>query len=152
MQTLLDDLRFALRQLRKSRDLALATALILTLFVASADASLPCPLTLVSGAGNGDAIIVTFRNAGKLPIRRLEFNCTLVHAQADKAQGAVYREANALFFPGATYTVRYAYPGGVPRPVLVSVRSITLSDGYVWNPSRRQTCRVLRIAPGSAKK
>ena len=30
-----------------------------------------CPVTLVSGMGDVDGIVVTFRNAGKLPIRDL---------------------------------------------------------------------------------
>jgi hypothetical protein len=52
-----------------------------------------------------------------------------------------------MFFPATPYEVRYPYPDGVPVPVLVSVKSVTLSDGYIWNPSKHQKCRTLRIVP-----
>jgi hypothetical protein len=126
---------------------------MLTVILASfADASSTCPVTLVSGAADPDAIAVTFLNVGKLPIRRLEFNCIVVHAQTHKAERTPCHEENALFFPGTEYTVRYPYPDGIPRRVLVSLRSVTLSDGYIWKPSKRQACRMLRIYPGRTKK
>jgi hypothetical protein len=111
-----------------------------------------CPVMLVSGTGDADAIVVTFRNVGKLPIRQLEFKCTPAGAQADKGQRAHCREENALFYPGMEYTVRYPYPGGVRRAVLVTVKSVTLSEGYVFKPSKRQPCRTLSISPGRKKK
>ena len=102
----------------------------------------PCPVMLVSGIGDADGIVLTFRNSGKLPIRNLEFNCLL----AGPAQSMVCRERNALFYPGMEYALRYPYPRGTGQ-VTVSVKSATLSDGYVWKPSKRQPCRVLRIHP-----
>ena len=125
-------------------------AILAVFFTPLADASGTCPVTLLSGAADRGAITVTFLNAGKLPIRRLEFSCTLVHAQAHEAQRTLCREENALFFPGTEYTVRYTYPG-IPRPVRVSLKSITSSDGYIWKPSQRQPCRVLKIYPGKQK-
>ena len=107
-------------------------------------ASGSCPITLLSGAGDATSIAITFQNAGKLPIRQLEFNCTPVQRQPHKGQHTC-REANALFFPGMQYTVSYPYPRGVPERMRVSLKSITLSNGYVWKPSQRQPCRVLRI-------
>lgn len=126
--------------------------MLAVLFTSLADASSPCPVTLISAAGEPDAIAVTFRNAGKLPIRRLEFNCTLVHGQIHKAERTPCREENALFFPGAEYTVRYPYPDGVPRPFVVSLKSVTSSDGYIWKPSKREACRILRGHPRNTKK
>ena len=111
-----------------------------------------CPVTLVTGTIDRDAISITFRNAGKLPIRRLEFQCTLAQQGTHKATSAVCREQNALFFPGSEYTVSYAYAGGVPRPVRVSVKSLTLGNGFVFKPSQRQPCRALRIRPEKKKK
>jgi hypothetical protein len=52
-----------------------------------------------------------------------------------------------LFFPGMQYTVNYPYPAGVAERIRISLKSATLSNGYVWTPSRRQVCRVLRVDP-----
>lgn len=112
----------------------------------------PCPVMLVSGAGEADAIVITFRNTGKLPIRQLEFNCMPAGVQAGKGQRARCREENALFYPGMEYTVRYPYPGPIRRAVVVTVKSVTQSEGFVFKPSKRQPCRTLRISPGRTKK
>jgi hypothetical protein len=142
----------AVRQWWERRGLAWAVAPILMISLPGLlQASGACPLTLVSGAGDRDSISVTFRNLGKLPIRRIEFNCVLARGQAHKAGDTACREDNAMFFSATPYTVRYAYPGGVAKTVLVSVKSVMLSDGYVWTPSRRETCRVLRIVPAPRK-
>ena len=152
MQPLLYGLCFTLRQRSKSRCLAWAVAPILIIGLPGlVQASGACPLTLVSSAGDRDSIRVTFRNLGKLPIRRIEFSCVLARGQAHQASNADCREDNAMFFSATPYTVRYAYPGGVPGTVLVSVQSVTLSGGYVWKPSRHETCRVLRITPAHRK-
>lgn len=130
--------------------IARATVLVSGLLVWQAKASV-CPVMMVSGTGNPDAMVIAFRNAGKLPIRRLEFNCTPVHAQTGKRAGKLCREENAVFYPGAEYTVRYPYPGGTAQAMVVSLKSVTLSDGTVWKPSKGQPCRVLRISPRRSK-
>ena len=132
---------------------AIQLAILIVFFASLAGASSSCPVTLVSAAAEPDAITVTFLNAGKLPIRQLEFNCALLRPHTPKAQPpARCREQNALFFPGTEYTVRYAYPGGNAKPVRVSLKNVTLSNGYVWKPTRRQPCRVLNVYPGKKKK
>ena len=131
---------------------AIQFTILAVLFAPLATASGSCPVTLLSGAAEPGGFSVTFMNAGKLPIRRLEFDCTVVNAQADKARRILCREQNALFFPGTEYTVRYPYPGGIPRPVQVSLKSVTSSDGYIWKPSQRQPCRVLKIHSGITRK
>jgi hypothetical protein len=129
-----------------------ALSLIIFSFLTSlAFASGSCPITLLSGTGDATSIAITFQNAGKLPIRQLEFNCVPVQRQAHRAQHNTCREANALFFPGMEYTVRYSYPRGLPEQIQVSLKSVTLSNGYVWKPSQRQSCRVLRIKPEKDK-
>jgi hypothetical protein len=102
---------------------------------------------MVSGVGESDGIVVTFRNSGKLLIRHLEFDCT---AQSRRASG-VCRETNALFYPGMEYSVRYPYPGGRAVTVMLAVKSITTSDGFTFKPSKRQPCRTLRIVPRMQK-
>jgi len=58
---------------------------------------------LVSGPGGPDTISITLRNGGKLPIRRMEFNCTPIGAAARPNQRTPCREDNAPFSPGLEY-------------------------------------------------
>jgi hypothetical protein len=113
-------------------------------------ASSTCPVMLVSGAGARDTISVTFRNLGKLPIRRLEFNCRRVNARAGKAERSHCYEPNVSFLPRTEYTLQYGYPDG-KGPVLVSLKSVMFSDGRTWKPSRRDPCRTLKILPPRTK-
>ena len=110
----------------------------------SAEALAVCPVMIVSGVGESDGIVLTFRNSGKLLIRQLEFNCKSQPSQRDSNP---CREANALFYPGMQYTVRYPYPGGRAETVTVAVKSVTTSDGFTWKPTKKQPCRILRIVP-----
>jgi hypothetical protein len=108
--------------------------------------ALGCPVMMISGTGERDNIVVTFRNSGKFPIRQLEFTCTSLQA-ASSRHDRPCREAHALFYPGMQYTVRYPYPGGARGTVTVALKSVTMSDGFVWKPSMKQPCRPLRIVP-----
>ena len=108
-----------------------------------------CPVMLVSGSGRAGAIDLTFRNRSKLPIRRLEFTCKMANAPA-KAAVVPCSEPNASFLPNGQYTLTYGVPSG-RGPVLVSVKSVMFSDGNNWKPSKRDPCRVLKIALPRAK-
>jgi hypothetical protein len=119
-------------------------SIIGTLFLVSADALAVCPVMFVSGVGESDGIVLTFRNSGKLPIRLLEFSCK---SQPSPRDSNTCREANALFYPGMQYTLRYPYPDGKAKPVMLAVESVTTSDGFTWTPSKKQPCRTLRIVP-----
>jgi len=117
------------------------------LFVSPAVNAVMCPVAMVSGKGEREGIAITFRNQTKLPIRRLEFRCTVA---GQKIQTGACLERNALFNPHEEYTVQYPYPGGVPRPVTVTVQSVLLIDGFTWKPTKHDVCRVLRISPPKA--
>jgi hypothetical protein len=104
-----------------------------------------CPINLLQADRDANSISITFQNVGKLPIRRLEFDCAPLQEPGHKEQPITCREANALFFPGMEYTVSYPYPKGVSGRILVSVKSITLSDGYFWKPSKNDRCGELRV-------
>jgi len=139
MNGLLQDVRYALGQLRKGFPFRMVVLmpLIISSKLVALDSG-PCPLTLVSCEGDRNAIVISFSNAGKLPISRLEFSCVATRRQAKHNQvhathAGICREENAMFFPATPYEVRYPYPDRVPVPVLVSVKSVTLSDGYIWN-------------------
>jgi len=117
-------------------------------------ASSACPVLLVSGTGDQEGINVTFRNIANLPvpIRRMEFNCTQTRAKGGPAQRGQCSEQNASFIPKTEFTVSYPYPAGKPGPVLVSLKSVTFSDGHTFKPTKRDPCRVLKIMPPRAKK
>lgn len=102
-----------------------------------------CPVAMVSANGDRDGFSVIFRNQTKLPIRRLEFRCTV----AGKVHPGACTERNALFYPGGEYTVTYPYPAGKPRALTVTVQSAMLMDGFIWKPSKHDVCRTLRITP-----
>jgi len=107
-----------------------------------------CSVMIVSGVGESDAIVLTFRNSRKLPIRQLEFSCKSQPCQRDSN---ACREANALFYAGMQYTVRYPYPDGKAKPVTLAVKSVITSDGFTWMPSKKQPCRILRIVSPARK-
>jgi hypothetical protein len=121
---------------------ALSLALLALISAPRSETKSACPIMLVSGAKDQDTISVTFRNIGRppAPIRRLEFNCRLKAA----GQARCY-EPNASFLPVDEYTVSYPIPGGSRGTVLVSVKSVTFSDGRVFKPTKRDPCRTLTI-------
>ena len=126
--------------------IAFALALFALLLSSLADATgLPCPVILVSGAGEADAFTITFMNRGKMPIRRIEFNCAPARGKPRQVDQNHCTERNADFLPSNQYTVRYTYPGGKPSTTIVSLRSITLGDGHEWKPTKNYSCRTLRI-------
>jgi hypothetical protein len=90
---------------------AIPLVLLTLLVVPRADAARSaCPALLVSGAGDHDGITVIFRNIGKLPIRRLEFNCTPLHAQGHRTQPGQCSEQNASFIPRTEFTRELSLP------------------------------------------
>lgn len=129
---------------------AIQLVILAVFLVPVAEASSACPVVLVSGAGAQDTISVTFRNLGKLPIRRLEFNCRRANARPGEAERSHCYEPNASFLPRTEYTLQYGYPDG-KGPVLVSLKSVMFSDGNTWKPSKRDPCRMLKILPPRAK-
>ncbi|HEY6307277.1 MAG TPA: hypothetical protein VI488_12555 [Candidatus Angelobacter sp.] len=124
------------------RALPLLLALV---FALRGETKSACPVVLVSGAEDQDTISVTFRNVGKVPIRRLEFNCQAANPRAKAAAQARCYEPNASFLPVGEYTVSYGIPGGSRATVLVSVKAVTFSDGHTFKPTKRDPCRVLTI-------
>jgi hypothetical protein len=97
-----------------------------------------CPVMLVSGTADTDAISVVFRNNAKLPIRRMEFDRRLADAQVAKASSTRCYEPNASFLPRVEYTLQHGYPPGRRGPMLVSLKSIAFSDGHTWKPSKKK--------------
>jgi hypothetical protein len=130
---------------------ALPLALLALVFAPRGETKSACPIVLVSGAKDQDTISVTFRNVGKVPIRRLEFNCTLPNSRTKAAGQARCYEPNASFLPVGEYTVSYGIPGGSRGAVLVSVKSVMFSDGHTFKPTKRDPCRLLTIRTPRAK-
>ena len=124
---------------------ALPLALLALAFASRGDTKSSCPIMLVGGAKDQDTISVTFRNTAKLPIRRLEFSCRLTSPPAKGVGQARCYEPNASFLPVGEYTVSYAIPGGSRGTVLVSVKSVTFSDGHIFKPTKRDPCKTLMI-------
>jgi hypothetical protein len=122
------------------------TFVLLSFFlVHQGQASDACPVTLVSGKGNPHVITITFKNTDKRPIRRLDFTCKAVDVKRDNVSRWHCYETDASFMPEAESTVSYQLSGHIPGPVLVSVKSITFSDGSTWKPPKHDSCQVLKI-------
>jgi hypothetical protein len=130
---------------------ALLLGLLALAFTPRGETKSSCPIMLIGGAKDQNTISVTFRNTAKLPIRRLEFNCRLANARANGAGQTRCYEPNASFLPVGEYTVSYAIPGGSRGTVLVSVKSVTFSDGHVFKPTKRDPCTTLTIRTPRAK-
>jgi hypothetical protein len=108
-------------------------------------ASAQCPIAVVSPRAEADGFSLNIRNLGKLPIRRIEFNCTSVATATRKAKSGYCVERNVLFFSNNAYTVKYPYPDVKAETVLVSLKSVTLGDGYIWRPNKNEPCQRLKI-------
>jgi len=130
---------------------ALPLALLALAFVSRGETKSSCPIMLVGGAKDQDTISVTFRNTGKFPIRRLEFSCRLTSPPAKGVGQAPCYEPNASFLPVGEYTVSYAIPGGSRGTVLVTVKSVTFSDGHIFKPTKRDPCKTLTIRTPNKK-
>src|SRR5262245_20791151 len=91
---------------------ALPLALLALAFASRGETKSSCPIMFVGGAKDQDTISVTFRNTGKFPIRRLEFECRLAKPMAKGVGQARCYEPNASFLPVDEYTLSYAIPGG----------------------------------------
>src|SRR5205807_2797472 len=105
----------------------------------------PCPVKLLNGTVDQNVIRVTFRNTGRLSIRQIEFNCKLIDAPADRATRAHCSETKAHFLPETEYTTAYNFPDVTAGSVLMSLKSVTFSDGSTWKPSNQEPCEVLKI-------
>ena len=99
MQLLFFALRFTVGQPSKSRWLGLGSRADFDSRVARAGpGQRRLPVDPGQRRGDRDSIRVTFRNLGKLPIRRIEFSCVLAGGRAHPASSADCREDNAMFF------------------------------------------------------
>jgi hypothetical protein len=130
---------------------AFSLVLLALALTSQGEAKSACPIVLVTGAKDQDTISVTFRNVGKVPIRRLEFNCALANSRTKAASQARCYEPNASFLPVGEYTVSYGIPGGSRGTVLVSVKSVMFSDGHTFKPTKRDPCRALTLRTPSTK-
>lgn len=106
-------------------------------------AGIACPITLVEGKADQDGIELSFRNKGKLPIQKLEFNCT--PAGSSTAHRVTCHTETGLFYPGTDYTSSFAYRNRAGS-IQVSLQAARLSDGSSWLFNRDERCRPLRIA------
>lgn len=135
----------------RMRGLALA-AIAMALGMPLADASGSCPVTLIDGTGDQDTFTVSFQNAGKLPIRRLDLSGKLLSANRGAGQLLSCQEENALFYPGTVYTLRCTTPRGTPRSLGVSLKHVAFSDGGIWTQTQHQACPVIRVRLAKPRK
>jgi hypothetical protein len=94
---------------------------------------IPCPVMLVSGHLRGNAIELSFRNKGKVPLQQVSLGCS--PAMAGRARDAICHTESGLFYPGTPYTMTFAYTGARRGAVTISVKGARLGTGGVVDGS-----------------
>lgn len=102
-----------------------------------------CPVMLVSSSRDSDTISITFRNMGKVPIRRVEFACRTAVKHGGKLHTFRCAEENASFLPYDEYTVSYVIPHDARGTILVSWKSMLLAGGQTVKATKNGGCRTL---------
>jgi hypothetical protein len=122
----------------------LAAVCLLTLFVQYARAEIACPVMMFDGKSEQDDLGLTFMNKAKVPIRQIEFFCTSLNGQS--ARRSVCHTETGIFYPGTPYPIRFSQATKGARTILVSLRLVQFSEGFMWTSTHDQACRTLRIS------
>jgi hypothetical protein len=133
-------MRTALAALLRS----LAAVCLLILFAQRTHAEIACPVIIFDGKADQEDLGLTLMNTAKVPIRQLEFYCTAVGGHS--ARRSVCHVETGIFYPGTPYPIRFSFASKGARTVLVSMRSVQLSESYLWTAIHDQACRSLRIS------
>src|SRR5579859_2624083 len=87
---------------------------VVLFFALAAKAGSTCPVTLVNGAGESNAFSITFRNAGKLLIRRLGIQLQPGPSQSASISKPIIElhttKKRRAGWPGVTVTVYFSLP------------------------------------------
>ena len=122
---------------------SMAALYLLILFAQCIRAELACPVRLSNGNANQKDLGLTFMDTAKVPIRQLEFFCTPIGEHS--AGRSVCHVETGIFYPGTPYPIRFSFSNKGARTILVSLKSVRLSEEYLWTSTHDEPCRSLRI-------
>ncbi len=122
----------------------LTAVCLLILFAQRARAEIACPLMMFDGKSEQDDLGLTFMNKAKVPIRQIEFYCTSLNGPS--ARRSVCHTETGIFYPGTPYPIRFSKATKGARTILVSLRLIQFSEGFMWTSTQDQACRSLQIS------
>jgi hypothetical protein len=103
----------------------------------------PCPVMFISGNADQDSIKLSFMNQGKTPIEQLMLSCSPPLNRTTR--GEVCHKESGIFLPGMKYSIVFTYPGAGRHLVVISLASAWLASGVMWNSTRANACRALRV-------
>jgi len=122
---------------------SLTAVCLLSLLAQQARAEIACPLMMFDGKSEQDDLGLTFMNKAKVPIRQIEFYCTSLNGQS--ARRSVCHTETGIFYPGTPYPIRFSNATKGARTILVSLRLVQFSEGFMWTSTHDQACRSLQI-------
>jgi hypothetical protein len=121
--------------------LALTTAVL----TPGVNAQAPCPVALLSAKPVKDGLQVDFRNNGKVPLEQLSLGC--LPSGANRFPNGICHVETGIFYPSTVSTIKIDYVGAGQRPIEISVASLRLNGGTLWEPNAGNRCKNLRV-PG----
>jgi hypothetical protein len=122
----------------------LAAVCLLILFVQRSQAEIACPVMIFDGKADQETLGLKLMDKAKVPTRQLEFYCTPLNGSS--ARRTVCHVEAGIFYPGTSYPVRFNYAAKGVHTILVTLKSVELSEGYIWTSTHDQSCRPLRIS------
>jgi hypothetical protein len=130
-------------QISKCLCKSLTAVCLLILLAQQTRAEIACPLVMFDGKSGQDDLGLTFMNKAKVPIRQIEFYCTSLNGQS--ARRSVCHTETGIFYPGTPYPIRFSKATKGARTILVSLRLVQFSEGFMWTSTHDQACRSLQI-------
>jgi hypothetical protein len=118
-------------------------AVCLLILAQHSHAEIACPVMIFDGKAGQETLSLKLMDKAKVPIRQLEFYCTPLNGSP--ARRTVCHVETGIFYPGTSYPVRFNYAAKGAHTILMSLRSVQLSEGYIWTSTHDQACRSLRI-------
>src|ERR1700722_8295739 len=131
-------------QISKCLCKSLTAVCLLSLLAQQARAEIACPLMMFDGKSEQDDLGLTFMNKAKVPIRQIEFYCTSLNGQSERR--SVCHTETGIFYPGTPYPIRFSNATKGARTILVSLRLVQFSEGFMWTSTHDQACHSLQIS------
>ena len=107
------------------------------------DGQVPCPVALLSAKAEKDDIQLEFMNKGKVPIEQLSLAC-LPSGNNKFPEGTCHVETG-IFYPGSQSWIKIDYLGANRHSIEISVLQLHIGGGIIWEPSRSNRCKILRV-------